>query len=61
MILENQQKAQVSAERHKILINSILVDHWNEKLTVTVPRIKAFFSLTARKMQELAKKLVMMM
>ena len=40
---KNNKKRTVSAERaHDILSNSILADKWDEKLILTVPRIKAF-------------------
>ena len=50
---KNNKKHTVSAERaHDILSNSILADKWDEKLILTVPRIKAFFQLTPSKMIE---------
>jgi len=35
-----------------VLIKTVLNESWDEKLIVTVPRIKAFFSLTPTKMKE---------
>ena len=35
-----------------MLIKTVLNESWDEKLIVTVPRIKAFFSLTPTKMKE---------
>ena len=43
----------MSAERaHDVLMKIVLVESWDEKLIVTVQRIKAFFSLTPTKKKE---------
>lgn len=47
------KKQKVGAERaHQILLDTIVVDRWDQKLIVTVPKIKAFFQLPPRKMEE---------
>ena len=47
------KKRKVGAERaHQILLDTVIVDHWDEKLVVTVPKIKAFFQLSPKKMQD---------
>mmetsp|Transcript_4151 Transcript_4151/g.8033 ORF Transcript_4151/g.8033 Transcript_4151/m.8033 type:complete len:122 (-) Transcript_4151:72-437(-) len=47
---KKNKKQKVSAERaHQILIDTILVDKWADQLDVTVPKIKAFFSMNPAK------------
>lgn len=55
---KTSKKRKVGAERaHQIVLQTTLVDKWNEKLTLTVPKIKAFFSLTPGKMEDALNKL----
>ena len=47
------KKRKVGAERaHQILLDTVVVDRWDQKLALTVPKIKAFFQLTPRKMED---------
>lgn len=47
------KKQNVGAERaHQILLDTVVVDRWNQKLIVTVPKIKAFFQFTPKKMED---------
>lgn len=38
-----------------MLLNSIVANCWDQKLILTVPKVKAFFQLTPRKMEETLK------
>jgi len=50
---KNKKKLKVNAERaHQILVDTLIFDRWDHQLDLTVPKIKAFFSLTTRKMDE---------
>ena len=50
----SDKKRKVSADRAlQILFDGILLDNWEEKMVVTVPRIKAFFSITPAKQKSL--------
>lgn len=50
---KSNNKWKVSAERaHEILLSTILVDCWDQKLILTVPKIKAFFGLSPKKIDE---------
>ena len=45
------KKNKVSAERsHQIIVQDILFDQWDLQLDVTIPKIKAFFSMTPARM-----------
>ena len=50
---KSNKKLKVNAERaHQILVDTLIFDRWDHQLDLTVPKIKAFFSLTGRKMDE---------
>ena len=54
------KKQKVSAESaHRILFDSVVFDKWDEQLVVTVPKIKAFFQLTPKKMDDVLERLVL--
>ncbi len=47
------KKQKVGAERaHQILLDTVVVDRWDQKFIITVPKIKAFFQLTPKKMED---------
>ena len=46
------KKRKISANRAKEILNTTLIsDRWYDQLIVTVPKIKAFFSMAPAKMQ----------
>eukprot|EP00559_Dactyliosolen_fragilissimus_P007958 CAMPEP_0184871406 /NCGR_PEP_ID=MMETSP0580-20130426/40701_1 /TAXON_ID=1118495 /ORGANISM="Dactyliosolen fragilissimus" /LENGTH=1005 /DNA_ID=CAMNT_0027374063 /DNA_START=1121 /DNA_END=4139 /DNA_ORIENTATION=- len=47
------KKQKVGAERaHQILLDTLIFDKWDQQLDLTVPKIKAFFQMTPRKMED---------
>ena len=49
---KQDKKRKLSADRAlQIILDEIISDNWDERLIVTVPRIKAFFGLTPAKQQ----------
>ena len=50
---QSHKKKKVSAEQaQEILLNQVIQDEWDMQLHATVPKIKAFFSLTLQKMMQ---------
>lgn len=53
---KKSKNQKITSERaHKILMDTILIDDWEQKLAVTVPKIKSFFQKTPAKMSEAIK------
>ena len=53
-------ETEVSAESaHRILFDSVVFRKWDELLVVTVPKIKAFYQLTSKTMDEVLERLVL--
>jgi hypothetical protein len=49
----------VGAERaHQILVDTLLFDKWDQQLDLTVPKIKAFFQMSPKKMEDALNDLV---
>ncbi len=50
------KSAKVSAERARdLLVEGIIRGDWEEQLNLSIPKIKAFFSLTPKKMDEMSR------
>ena len=55
---KDNNKRKVCAERaHQILVDTVLFDKWDQQLDLTVPKIKAFFAMTPKKMEDALKDL----
>ena len=47
------KKQKVGAERaHQILLDTLIFNKWDQQLDLTVPKIKAFFQMTPKKMED---------
>lgn len=54
---KKSKKQKITSERaHKILMDTILSNDWEQQLVVTVPKIKSFFQKTPAKMSEAIEK-----